>query len=136
MAEGIDVPRGIEMLLALVDRTPDFPSGEIRVHPDDLLAVIEVLTAPTPVGCGCLVIDDEAGETHVISNPCLVHGAERPTDFYGDGFWAGLRGGDGIDPDTLDELERVDWDAGYSRGLEVRPEDPTADVDDSILRRR
>jgi hypothetical protein len=54
---------------------------------------------------------------HRITNICSTHGAERPVDFYGDGFWAGYRGGDGIDPDSLDADDRADWDQGYGAGL-------------------
>lgn len=132
--QGIDVKKAIEDLLALADRTPGFPSGHVAVHPDEILAIVETLTAKRPVGCGCLVVDDREGTTHVISNPCGVHGAQRPIDFYGDGFWAGYRGGPGIDPDTLDEDERAEWDAGYGAGLCAAQ--PEVDEDVRVLRPR
>lgn len=131
---GIDVKRAIEDLLGLADRTPAFPSGDVMVHPDEILAIVELLTAKRPAGCGCLVVDDRDGGTHIISNPCGIHGAQRPDDFYGDGFWAGYRGGPGIDPDTLNSEERSDWDAGYSAGLCAA--EPDSDEDVRVLRPR
>lgn len=114
----IDVAGAIEALLALTDRTPGFPSGDVMVHPDELLTIIGKLTAPAPVRCGCLLVDDMDGGTHTISNPCSIHRAQRPIDFYGDGFWAGYRGHDeSVDPASLNPADRTEWGNGYARGL-------------------
>lgn len=113
----IDVASAVNALLAMADRTPRTPHGLVMVHPDEIMEIVtRYLTAPTRIGCGCLGVADAHGTIHRITNICPAHGAERPVDFYGDGFWAGYRGGDGIDPETLDDDDRADWDAGYAAG--------------------
>jgi hypothetical protein len=117
----IDVASAVNALLTLADRTPRTPHGHIIVHPDEIMEIItRFLTAPTVIGCGCLGVADERLVIHRITNICPTHGADRPVDFYGDGFWAGYHGGD--------DNDRADWDAGYAAGanavgdtLAVRP---------------
>lgn len=125
----IDVASAVNALLQLAERTPRTPHGHVLVTTDELMEIIyRYLTAPTVIGCGCLGVADARGTIHRITNICPTHGPERPVDFYGDGFWAGYHGGDGVDPETLDDNDRADWDAGYAAGaasagdtLAVRP---------------
>lgn len=114
----VDVPSAVNALLHLAERTPSTPHGMVMVHRDELMDIVtRFLTAPTVIGCGCLGVADGRGTIHRITNICPVHRVERPVDFYGDGFWAGYHGGDGIDPDQLDADDRAEWDNGYAAGL-------------------
>lgn len=105
----------VNALLALADREPGQPSGHVLVHPDEIMEIItRHLTAPTEAGCGCLRVDDEQLVTHIITDPCGIHGAAFPSDFYGSGFWAAYHGDSRIDPEALGPNDRADWDAGFA----------------------
>lgn len=113
----IDVASAVNALLRMAERTPKTPHGHILIHPDELMMIVtRYLTAPTLIGCGCLGVSDVRGVVHRITNICPAHRAVRPVDFYGDGFWAGYQGGDGVDPQTLGDDDRADWNSGYAAG--------------------